>query len=844
MEDTGNGEGENEISELCVECILGYGLNDAKECETCLSLSDGCRKCNLGIEASCTDCKPGYGLMYESTTKGYKCIPCTESSNWGGGGNSLSCKLCRKLRRVIDINGQTSIEESLECLERSNCPEYCLSCNEQECTEWHEGYYKESALILRACMENCLKCVGGESCDMCKAGFTPSPSKTSCVSCKTTDPMCSQCSWTSDNQTLKCKGCWGPLQLTPHTKNGGIVCGKDSCEEMSNCALCTHTLCLMCSPTHYLEHTGGLGVCNHCVGRYPDCLHCSPTACTQCLPQAAGFEGNLGELLCRTCTRDLLHCGRCTYNILYGMLSCVECGTGYEIATGHTGEYSYCRQEGTTADGCIEGLQLPFEYYCTQCGYGYLDLHSSGKCKPCGDIIDKCLGCGFELNLPTCILCYPGYSVHMGICVEDNCETPNCLQCLPEGGCGTCLQGYSRDSTAACTPCHDLLHFQGCGECLIDNAGQATCLSCLDTYGEQKGDQGDPGVICKKCSEVSAGCHDCELEAMGGIVACRGCVGGYSLVEGGCLECSKYQGECLVCIREEGEGVLPHIPTKCLMCKKGYDLVESEDLVGYCRAKGCEIENCVWCEGEGDKCSKCFGESFLTPDRTSCFTCPGGCLKCSVIVGKGASGKAEWQMGQCFQCPPNQVYNGGMCVDALVEHCHPSSALLRGGKAYCAYCLHTYIPKVQLIDYTQIYPFYAGETCILESLCSFLYNTTLTTICITNCPLDTIPTYIQGQFLCYPKPNIQVIERIYVSNQYHLMSNLHKFDPTDSTKWVGDINKPVYNLFLAYLKVPRFIYYIYIYIGTDYVIHKWWLSGRSGNSSHGRNPLCYRLLLF
>ena len=77
------------------------------------------------------------------------------------------------------------------------------------------------------------------------------------------------------------------------------------------------------------------------------------------------------------------------------------------------------------------------------------------------------------------------------------------------------------------------------------------------------------------------------------------------------------------------------------MCKKGYDLVESEDLVGYCRVKGCNIENCVWCEGEGDKYSKCFGESFLIPDRTTYFKCPGGCLKCSVIVGKGASDQAD-----------------------------------------------------------------------------------------------------------------------------------------------------------------------------------------------------------
>ena len=77
-----------------------------------------------------------------------------------------------------------------------------------------------------------------------------------------------------------------------------------------------------------------------------------------------------------------------------------------------------------------------------------------------------------------------------------------------------------------------------------------------------------------------------------------------------------------------------------------------------------------------------------------------------------------------------------------------------------------------------------------------------------------------GKFNCLRESRKAVI---YVSNIYSKNANPAEFNPSNSDAWVNDLTKPIYNLFLAYLKVyincymQMFIYIIYIgsYIGIS-----------------------------
>ena len=77
-----------------------------------------------------------------------------------------------------------------------------------------------------------------------------------------------------------------------------------------------------------------------------------------------------------------------------------------------------------------------------------------------------------------------------------------------------------------------------------------------------------------------------------------------------------------------------------------------------------------------------------------------------------------------------------------------------------------------------------------------------------------------GKFNCLRESRKAVI---YVSNIYSKNANPAEFNPSNSDTWVDDLTKPIYNLFLAYLKVYilivicRCLYILYIgsYIGIS-----------------------------
>ena len=797
---------------ICGECMFGYALNSQLKCTTCQAYSDGCRKCSLGTNPTCNDCKSGYGLQYDEVTSGLKCASCESVS--------ADCKLCRE-------DGESTPRE-FKCLETSSCTSHCMSCTASECTSWHDGYFPatQNPLNVLPCVENCQKCNNGASCVECKSGYRVSIDSSSCISCSSADPECSQCTYEGGN--LVCKSCWGEMTLNANVKypEEGDMCSKSSCDEYIGCSLCSYTQCLQCESHLYLDSSGAIATCKFCESKYTDCLSCDPNECTQCITGSAEYFIS-GVRNCMVCG-NIYMCDGCEY-LGTGHLNCTTCAQGYGSETAYD-SYDYCKKSGITLTGCVEQAESD-PNYCDLCAFGFLDQYYSGECLSCPSKISYCVKCSLleVVGIPSvvyCDKCQAGFTPNTDklYCIEDNCVKENCQVC--EGsGCKYCLPGYMKDSNSECASC-EAITFSGCMECKVSGGGHI-CTSCLPGYGEQQMSvppaPPTEEVRCISCDSLSKGCDQCMLNPSGEILRCDTCSSGYSVNQKDvtkCLDCSVLQDECKMC------GLLQSAttPETCEMCIDSHDLIEIGE-ISYCREKGCNVNNCIGCDQ--NHCTKCFGTATLTPDKTLCYD--GG--KCSLFSLRKDK-DALWTLDECFECPSGEAYNDidQLCYPCNIEHCVSSACTLITQKYYCGLCEQNYIPQISLNELKDVpnYPYYLGTTCVQVTDCTYFYSTQFTDLCLdgtryilyiyiyiyiyigNQCPDGFTTEAVDTKFKCVRKSRKAII---YVSNNYLMMSDMRYFNPVDSDTWVGTLNKPIYNLFLAYWKV--YILYIYIYIGSD-----------------------------
>ena len=511
------------------------------------------------------------------------------------------------------------------------------------------------------------------------------------------------------------------------------------------------------------------------------------------------------------CANTINSCVQCDYFPASGILNCTTCADGYNSVTANG--YDFCRNSQTSKSGCVEGSE-----FCSLCAYGFVDLYNSGECHSCKSRIPKCLQC-IQSRVPgaisvlLCEICAPGYVLndYKISCIEENCEVEHCLECEDGGECGECLPGYMLEDNI-CKLCSDLT-FAGCEACKAKEGGYI-CTACKSTnYGEQRQTPQTEEVQCIFCSSLSSGCQVCLLDSAGSMTQCLVCYEGFS--KGGptdCLDCSQFQSECLMCESKIGD----LNPDNCLMCSENYELKLS-GTVYYCREKTCNADNCITCEGE--QCTKCFGTTFLTPDNSLCYNAE----LCSKFSLKLES--TNWKLDECYTCPSNMIYNGTICINCYVDHCVSTACQKLETNSYCGLCQDNYIPLISSTDLLDSpnpinYPYYLGTSCVLKVNCNYIYSTQFTDTCIQGTYIIYIYIYIlfienacpskfeeqaingePGKFKCIRESRKAVI---YVSNIYSNNMNPAYFNTKDSDSWVGDVTKPIYNLFLGYMKV--FIY--------------------------------------
>ncbi len=264
-------------------------------------------------------------------------------------------------------------------------------------------------------------------------------------------------------------------------------------------------------------------------------------------------------------------------------------------------------------------------------------------------------------------------------CTDDSC--PNAYKCAESGKSASC-SACSKDEECGC-PAGTVSNGGGqCVTCNFDtkcaddqycaNAGTASSACQTVSCGA---DEYAANHTCNSCSGAISNCAECNNAK-----ACLVCQKGYDLVDGKCVlhDCGQGQylnmddGQCYSCIngcKSCSNG------STCDECEAAYDLQE-----GLCTIKTC---------GEG---------LYLNSETGECLSCPSTCTACSTVMTSSetsictacAEGYAlDAATGECRQlnCSDAEYVKGNECLPCSGSI---SNCLSCSGENTCTKCANGY----------------------------------------------------------------------------------------------------------------------------------------------------------
>ncbi|CAD8097678.1 unnamed protein product [Paramecium primaurelia] len=431
--------------ESCLECSLGYILNNGK-CQSCSQLyQNQCISCNNQF---CLQCQNGYKLnngnciedkiievpiclvnkQYYNTISN-SCDSCIQN-----------CIICKEQQTCIKCE-ETYYEKSEICIQ---CKFPCNTClNDQFClTISNQLYYIDNRITELnqinsfRCKSPCNKCYSNEECIDCIDGFY-FENNNKCLQC---DSMCKTCK----NMSTFCTSCnLGFLLL-----NGVCYqCLDQNCQNCNQfCQSCNHFKddlykCQSCLIGYYLINQE----CHQCNSICQSCSQ-SSNQCSSC------FEGYFltSEMKCEKCN---LGCKSCQVQTK----SCILCEDGYYLSEIKERKCQQCVLP------CLKCTTLT---QCTLCENGY--YLNNEMCERC---MENCLTCSSSNN---CLICQDSYQLVDLKCIK--CPN-NCITCN-EGQCLQCEQEYILQNDGYCHKVSVICNINQCQKCLDVNL----CLSCSKGY--------------------------------------------------------------------------------------------------------------------------------------------------------------------------------------------------------------------------------------------------------------------------------------------------------------------------------------------------------------------------
>ena len=695
----------------CIRCKPPYALDALGNCVTCKSSGqvqvDGecknctdpscviCRANDLGYCEQCDTLKVNYqGKCFDECPvgtfiKGRTCVEC-----------EANCDKCFDAQTCLECS-EGFVEYKYDCIKE--CPagyvdvdghcvpcsaRYCDKCDKTDLTKCivcnkdypilYESkcyatcpvrtYYDEEAKTCKPCINGCLKCLDGLTCESCDMMHWRYPN----------DKLCyEECPDTTfvNSTVLECYDCPG-----------------------ENCRYCCPNnpkLCLECLPG-FLELYDNEGY-RYCVSECPEgyyqngtmCLRCQTNCkscidnknCTICRDPYLLLEGKCiiseqGEGICplgyvkigKECFRckqfpncaicphdDLSICEECFWPlILYGTECVTECPP-----------HHFVHVEGNVARciPCPDGCKRCNKNQCLECLDGLYFYQYSNDCVQCKlpsqPIGEKCMECsveGCEFCVDgepyQCRICKEGFFLFNQTCVPD-CPDGYyedgiiCRKCM--GFCGKC---QSKDKCDFCEPPHVLLEgicVDKCPEHYRVNG--RVCERCQNPY-------------CLHCDENAEKCTKCERIGYGPYYLyehqCRyDCPVGTGIFEDKCVECPKDCTRCYGSVCDECvNGKYLH-DDKCIApCPPQFYVRDSR----YCTR--CAEDDCLSCPD--NICIECMDGSFLNETTHTCGKCAEGyygnpktkkCEPCAVGC------KHCIDENTCLKCYEPYAFFEEVCVD-------------------------------------------------------------------------------------------------------------------------------------------------------------------------------------
>ena len=455
----------------CLTCEDEYFRNNiSMACDPC---SDGCKSCTSGT--MCTQCLPG------SLALNNACFATCPDSYYPSNGVCLPC--------LTDCKNCTSATDCSGCVEDRYL--YQPSYGTFQCLEaCPDRNYNDSERVCHECIENCLNCTNGTTCDKCHGAFyttihgrcvnpcpdyyfevtetmTCDPCMLHCIGC-TNATKCLDCDYYyyEDLGNTQCSACF----------TGCLICVNDS--TCSSCASGrslyyngTYYCLTSCPPNYYSDGSSRCALCS------PNCTTCINTlTCDVCddgffrreiangvhqckTTCPSYYYGDPSSKTCKTCMSECLNCTTGT--------TCDVCNTTFyrdRPIGGGSDQCLHCTSNCSTCSSASFCLTCPAGYYqytvdpstaicVSQCPESYYPSPDF-VCRHCLD------GCRVCTNSTKCIDCYPSRLYYY----TDSLDQDHC-----EENCGTSF--YPSENT--CLPC-----MAGCEVC----TGNSTCVSCVSGY--------------------------------------------------------------------------------------------------------------------------------------------------------------------------------------------------------------------------------------------------------------------------------------------------------------------------------------------------------------------------
>ena len=696
--------------EKCRKCLEGYGFeeNDRLNCKDinefdeyysrdgisylkCDGEGEGrikdCKKCiykDDEDELICNECKDNYVLKEDESDKCYskeiikkeyyyidefhirlcseeisKCKECEKD------GNDLKCMKCDDNYYIVDED-------------YSNCKlkELIIPPDEYYYHEEKNKYYSCGNSNYNS-IENCKKCDSGDSCTLCKDGFTFIDDDKSI--CKNIEQLGNEY-------------CLDILDETIYRKCNHYIANCHTCLSKDECLSCeseyglyfTKTKCIDINDKKYYENNDN-NLYYLCSNTLDNCLECtSESTCITCISSDYFIQNN-------KCLQIIEHCT--TYN---NNGKCTECSIGYEP-----------NDDGTSCKigigNCVElndqnGL-------CLRCDEQHRLANNN-----CYGIIENCK---IYENGENCEKCEEEYAF------EEN----NKLLCKDIGLFGGGYY-YSKDSGKSYFKCHgdesEGERIRNCNKCNYEN-NELICNECKEDYVLKD----DENNICysktnfnndrkyyyedsfhvKTCSKTINNCEQCEKN--NGLIKCKKCFENYFFVDENYQICiNKIQItpineyfignnnlEYFSCLRYNLVRNCKQCDNKntCNLCKEGFTFIDDNKAIckdieelgeeyyqdpndnTIYRKCSYSIENCKTCSS-ANECLSCQPQYNLYHDKSKCIDindkhyfkkADNYHYLCSESISNCDECSSETQ---CITCKTNYIVNNNICI-RKIENC-------------------------------------------------------------------------------------------------------------------------------------------------------------------------------